>query len=58
MVLDNLQSTEKSVFYYSMVLNNNEETDDNLVWIPVNGGTKYHSKSSCSKMKYPIQVTK
>lgn len=28
----------------------------NLVWIPTNGGTKYHSKSSCSNMKDPIQV--
>ena len=27
------------------------------VWIPTNGGTKYHSKSSCSSMKNPIQVT-
>lgn len=33
------------------------ETGDNLVWVPVNGGTKYHSKSTCSKMKEPIQVT-
>ena len=29
-----------------------------MVWIPTNGGTKYHSKSSCSNMKNPIQVTK
>lgn len=29
-----------------------------LVWIPTNGGTKYHSKSSCSNMKNPEQVTK
>ena len=29
-----------------------------LVWIPTNGGTKYHNKSSCSNMKSPIQVTK
>ncbi len=27
------------------------------VWIPTNGGKKYHSKSSCSQMKNPIQVT-
>jgi hypothetical protein len=31
---------------------------ETLVWIPTNGGKKYHSKSSCSKMKNPIQVTK
>ncbi len=28
------------------------------VWIPTNGGKKYHSKSSCSGMKDPIQVSK
>lgn len=31
---------------------------DVLVWIPTNGGTKYHSHSGCSKMKNPIQVPK
>ena len=35
-----------------------EDTTGNLVWVPVNGGTKYHSDSSCSKMKDPKQVTK
>lgn len=29
-----------------------------MVWIPTNGGTKYHRKSSCSKMKNPEEVTK
>ena len=28
------------------------------VWIPTNGGKKYHSKSSCSQMIDPILVTK
>lgn len=28
-----------------------------MVWIPVNGGTKYHKKSSCSKMDGPSYVT-
>lgn len=27
------------------------------VWIPTNGGSKYHSRSSCSGMKNPQQVT-
>jgi hypothetical protein len=27
------------------------------VWIPTNGGTKYHSRSSCSNMKNPQEVT-
>ncbi len=39
------------------------EKDDNyfseiMVWIPTRGGTKYHSHSSCSKMKNPEKVTK
>ena len=34
-----------------------EETGENLVWVPTNGGTKYHSKESCSVMKDPMQVT-
>lgn len=33
------------------------DNQSNLVWIPTNGGTKYHSKSSCYNMKDPIQVT-
>ena len=28
-----------------------------MVWIPTNGGGKYHSKSTCSKMIDPILVT-
>lgn len=34
------------------------ETGDNLVWVPTNGGTKYHSRSNCSNMKNLNQVTK
>ena len=26
------------------------------VWVPTNGGTKYHSKVSCSKMVSPIKI--
>ena len=28
-----------------------------MVWIPTNGGTKYHSKSTCSQMQDPEHVT-
>lgn len=28
-----------------------------MVWIPTHGGTKYHSRSSCSGMENPQQVT-
>ncbi len=34
-----------------------EEYVGNLVWVPTNGGKKYHRKSSCSKMIDPMQVT-
>ncbi len=46
-------STEKS----GVTVPNKEETKGNLVWVPTNGGTKYHSKSSCSGMKNPMQVS-
>ena len=29
---------------------------EEMVWIPTNGGTKYHSRASCSNMKDPQQV--
>lgn len=32
-------------------------SDNTMVWIPVNGGSKYHSKASCSNMKNPQRVT-
>ena len=31
--------------------------DEHLVWIPTNGGRKYHSYAGCSNMEDPIQVT-
>ncbi|MGN0971319.1 MAG: hypothetical protein ACI4OY_05135 [Aristaeellaceae bacterium] len=31
--------------------------DENLVWIPTNGGHKYHARESCSGMLDPVQVT-
>lgn len=36
-----------------------KQDDDSriMVWIPTKGGTKYHSKSSCSKMIDPEHVT-
>lgn len=33
------------------------EPVEQMVWIPTNGGKKYHSKSSCSGMKNPAQVS-
>ena len=33
-------------------------TNNYMVWIPTNGGTKYHTHSGCSNMENPEQVTK
>ena len=33
------------------------ETEGNLVWVPTNGGTKYHNNAGCSNMEDPIQVS-
>lgn len=41
-----------------VVVPKTEDTQGNLVWVPTNGGTKYHSYSSCSNMDKPMQVTK
>lgn len=45
--------------------NSNNTTDtvtetyhnERMVWIPTNGGNKYHSKPSCSKMQNPEEVS-
>lgn len=42
---------------YVTVPNGSQDTN-NTVWVPVNGGTKYHSKSTCSNMKNPVEVSK
>lgn len=41
----------------SVTVPNAEETVGNLVWVPTNGGTKYHSKAGCSNMEDPMQVS-
>lgn len=33
------------------------ETEGNLVWVPTQGGTKYHTHSGCSNMEGPVQVS-
>ena len=35
----------------------NYSSSEQMVWIPTKGGTKYHSKSSCSNMDGPLYVT-
>lgn len=34
-----------------------EESGLNLVWVPTQGGKKYHSRSGCSGMENPMQVS-
>ena len=36
----------------------NYSSNSDKVWIPTNGGTKYHSSSTCSNMLNPLYVTK
>ena len=33
------------------------DTEEVMVWIPTNGGTKYHDNSKCSNMKNPKLVS-
>ena len=51
---NNVSSGSNSV---SVTVPEQEETVGNLVWVPTNGGTKYHTKSTCSNMKDPMQVS-
>lgn len=41
----------------SVTVPDHEETGENLVWIPTNGGKKYHTHAGCSNMDNPMQVT-
>lgn len=40
-----------------VVVPSGSEDEDGMVWIPTNGGTKYHSKSTCSGMDDPQYVS-
>ncbi|MGN0763921.1 MAG: peptidoglycan-binding protein, partial [Aristaeellaceae bacterium] len=39
------------------ILFSDQAVRQHWVWIPTNGGEKYHSKSSCSGMENPKRVT-
>ena len=41
----------------SVTVPRHEDTVGNLVWVPTKGGKKYHSRSGCSNMEGPMQVT-
>lgn len=40
-----------------VVVPTHDESAGNLVWVPTQGGTKYHNKSTCSKMENPMHVS-
>lgn len=42
----------------SQVGTDTRSTNSQMVWIPIHGGQKFHSKSSCSGMIDPQQVTR
>lgn len=57
-------STETSVSASTPELNDTESSaleissGSGSVWIPTDGGTKYHTRSSCSNMKNPQKISK
>lgn len=58
-VSSNVTSNEEAgITGIEVVVPATEDTQGNLVWVPTKGGKKYHSKSSCSGMEDPMQVTK
>lgn len=42
---------------YDLRADNADDPQETVVWIPVNGGKKYHRYADCSKMKNPKQVS-
>lgn len=54
---DTSYHSDKSNDRNSVTVPDETETEGELVWVPVNGGTKYHSREGCSNMKDPIQVS-
>lgn len=51
------ENTESVSSGSAVTVPTSEDTQGNLVWVPVKGGKKYHSKPSCSNMVEPMQVT-
>lgn len=48
---------ESLVVEDSPVVPNSDTPDSVMVWVPTNGGKKYHSNPSCSQMVNPQEVT-
>lgn len=54
----NTSTTTNSTTSSSTTKRTTNTTAKEMVWIPTNGGEKYHRHSGCSKMKNPKQITK
>lgn len=51
------QNTDYTLLFDRKDFSDSEvDTNHNLVWIPTNGGTKYHCRSNCSNMEDPLEV--
>ena len=51
------KKTSSSADTTSKQTSSSTDTTEKTVWVPTNGGTKYHSKSTCSNMKDPVQLS-
>lgn len=59
-ITENLVETTNEIDDLDLFVESPEQDTEPVeitVWIPTNGGKKYHSKSSCSNMKNPASVT-
>lgn len=54
----NTTATTSKTTQSTTISSTTKTTAKEMVWIPTNGGEKYHTHSSCSKMENPKQVTK
>lgn len=50
-------TTKSEETTHGVTVPESDQTGDNLVWVPTNGGTKYHNNPTCSKMKDPRHIT-
>lgn len=51
------KSTAKPKKDTPAVIPDDDDEEEKMVWIPTNGGSKYHSKASCSNMDDPACVS-
>lgn len=54
-VVEQTETEEKEPVHVTVP--ESSEEGEHLVWVPTNGGTKYHNSKYCSSMQDPVQVT-